>query len=106
MDAWPASPFFSILPGALGVPQIRYAREKKGDVMDARPLGALGRRKPVQRLIGMVMLLCCMIGLLAAPLLFNPASIAYADAQSMQIKAGGASSGQPYFGPSVYIFDP
>jgi hypothetical protein len=46
--------------------------------MDARPLGALGRRKSVQRLIGVVMLLCCMIGLSAASSLFTPSSIAHA----------------------------
>ena len=74
--------------------------------MDARPLGALGRRKPVQRLIGMIMLLCCMIGLFAASPLFNPSSIAHADAQSVQINVGGAAASQPNFGPNVYIFNP
>ena len=74
--------------------------------MDARPLGALGRRKPVQRLIGMIMLLCCMIGLFAASPLFNPSSIAHADAQSVQINVGGAATSQPNFGPNVYIFNP
>ncbi len=89
--------------------------------MDARPLGALGRRKPVQRLIGMIMLLCCMIGLFVAYPLFNPSSIAHADAQGAQINVGGAAatsgvaialaapsalSSQPNFGPSVYIFNP
>ncbi len=73
--------------------------------MYTHPLGALGRWKPVQRLIGMTMLLCCMIGLLAAALLFNPPSIAHADTQSMQINRG-VSSGQPNFGPNVYIFNP
>ncbi|HEY6540144.1 MAG TPA: adenylyl cyclase [Ktedonobacteraceae bacterium] len=78
--------------------------------MDARPQGALGRRKPVRRLIGMIMLLCCLIGLFAASPLFNASSIAHADAQSARINAGGAASSaalsQPNFGPNVYIFNP
>ncbi len=82
--------------------------------MDARPLGALGHRKPVQRLIGLIVLLCCMIGLFAAPPLFNP-SIAYAHAQGVQTNGRGVtttlatpstSSSQPNFGPNVYIFNP
>src|SRR5258708_15838947 len=78
--------------------------------MDAHPLGALGHRKPVQRLIGMIMLLCCMIGLFAASPLFNPSSIAHADVQSVQINVGGAasqsaSSSQLNFGSSFYIFN-
>jgi hypothetical protein len=86
--------------------------------MDARPLGALGRRKPVQRLIGMIVLLCCMIVLSAASPLFNPS--AHADAQSVQTNVGktAASNGtaplaapatpasQPNFGPNVYVFTP
>jgi len=80
--------------------------------MDARPLGALGHRKPVQRLIGLIMLLCCMIGLFAASPLFNP-SIAHA--QGVLINGRGVtttlaapltSSSQPNFGPNVYIFNP
>ncbi len=81
--------------------------------MNARPLGALRHRKPVQRLIGTIMLLCCMIGLFAASLLFHPSSIAHADAQSVQTNRNDAaaliaqaSSSQPNFGSSVYIFNP
>ncbi len=78
--------------------------------MNARPLGALGRRKPVRRLIGMIMLLCCVIGLFAASPLFNPSSIAHAETQSARINGGGAASSaalsQPNFGPNVYIFNP
>src|SRR5579859_6336240 len=78
--------------------------------MDARPQGALGRRKPVRRLIGMIMLLCCVIGLFAASPLFNPSSIAHAETQSARINAVGAVSStalsQPNFGPNVYIFNP
>ncbi|MDQ2713914.1 MAG: glycoside hydrolase family 55 protein [Chloroflexota bacterium] len=71
--------------------------------MDAHPHGALGRRQPVQRLIGMmIMLLCCMIGLVAASPLFNPSSIAHAEA----LTAPSASSSQPNFGSNVYIFNP
>jgi len=73
--------------------------------MDARPLGALGCRKPVQRLIGMTMLLCCMLGLFVASPLSNASSIAHADTRSGQIK-GGAAASQPNFGPNVYIFNP
>jgi hypothetical protein len=79
--------------------------------MDARPLGALGHRKPVQRLIRIIMPLCCMIVLFAASLLFHPSSITHADAQSVRINVGGvaapsASPSQHNFGPSVYIFNP
>ncbi|MBA2391240.1 MAG: adenylyl cyclase, partial [Ktedonobacteraceae bacterium] len=70
--------------------------------MHPRPLGALKRRKPVQRLIGTIMLLCCMIGLFAASLLFHPSSVAHADA----LQASSASSSQPNFGSNVYIFNP
>ena len=75
--------------------------------MDARHLGALRHRKPVQRLIGMIMLLCCMIGLFSAALLFHPSSIAHAAAtQSTYMNVHGASSGPPNFGSNVYIFTP
>ena len=82
--------------------------------MDVHPLGALKRQKPVQRLIGMIMLFCCMIGLFAASSLFNPSSIAHA-AQNVPSKAGDATTiptappalpGQPNFGSNVYIFNP
>ena len=73
--------------------------------MDARPLGALGRRKPVRRLIEVVILLCCMIGLSAASSLSHP-SIARAAAQSAHISTGRTLSGSPNFGPNVYIFNP
>jgi uncharacterized membrane protein len=57
--------------------------------MNAIPRGALVRRKPVQRLIGMIILLCCIVGLFAAtPLFQNHSSIAHA-AGSVQINAGG-----------------
>ena len=71
--------------------------------MDTHPLGALGRRKPVRRLIGMIMVLCCVIGLFAASPLFIPSSIAHADARSA---ASSAALSQPNFGPNVYIFNP
>ena len=85
--------------------------------MDVRPLGAMRHRKTVQRLIGLIMLLCCMVGLFATSLLFNH-STAHAAAQSKQAHNGGTSgvaneqaapsksSGQPNFGPNVYIFTP
>ena len=62
--------------------------------MDAHSLGALVRRKPVQRLIVMIMLLCSMIGLSAASPLFSPSSIAR------------AATSQSDFGSNVYIFNP
>ncbi len=62
--------------------------------MDVRPLGALWHRKPVQWLIGTIMLLCCILGLFTTASLFHP-SIAH-----------GAAPGQPDFGPNVYIFNP
>lgn len=58
--------------------------------MDANSRGSLVRRKRVQRLIGMIMLLCCMIGLFVATPLFNPFSTAHA-AGNVQINAGGAA---------------
>ncbi|MBA2284677.1 MAG: adenylyl cyclase [Ktedonobacteraceae bacterium] len=70
--------------------------------MDAHPLGALGRRKPVQRLIGMVMLFCCMIALFAASSLFYPPSSAHAAARTTASEAAS----QPDFGSNVYIFNP
>ena len=89
--------------------------------MDARPHGALGYRKPVQRLMRMIVLLCCIIGVFVASPLFHLSSIASAHAQSGQINAGGtistngvptaltappASPGQPNFGSNAFIFDP
>ncbi len=87
--------------------------------MDARPLGVMRHRKPVQRLIGLIMLLCCMIGLFAASPLFNPSSIAHAQSVksnvgSTKVTSGGTtalaapsvSSNQPNLGPNVYIFNP
>src|SRR5689334_17106632 len=71
--------------------------------MDTHPLGALGRRKSIRRLIGMIMVLCCVIGLFAAAPLFSPSSVAYADAQSV---ASSAALSQPNFGPNVYVFNP
>lgn len=61
--------------------------------MDANPPGAQARRKSiqqktVQRLVGMIMLLCCMIGLFAASPIFAHSSTAYA-AGNVQINAGG-----------------
>ncbi|HLI70116.1 MAG TPA: glycosyl hydrolase family 28-related protein [Ktedonobacteraceae bacterium] len=76
--------------------------------MDARPLGALKCRKSVQRLIGMITLLCCVIGLCAASPLLYPPSIAHAGVQRQgaQMNLAGAVSGQSIFGPNVYIFNP
>ncbi len=81
--------------------------------MDAHPLGAVKRPQPVQRLIGMIMLLCCMIGLFAASPLFDPSSLAYA--ATLHTHTGNGNSpaaapatlpGQPNFGSNVYIFNP
>ncbi len=74
--------------------------------MNARPLG---RRKPVQRLIGTMMLLCCVTGLFVASPLFTPTSIAFAATHSLNNAVGAAPlapSSQPNFGPNVYIFTP
>lgn len=86
--------------------------------MDARPRGALERRKPVQWLIGTIMLLCCMIGIglmnpaptVASPL-FHVSSIAHAAAQTAHSSsavppAASTLPGQPNFGANVYIFTP
>ena len=59
--------------------------------MDAHAPGVLLRRKPVQRLIGMVMLLCCVIALFAASLHFTRSLVAHA-AGNVQINAGGSSA--------------
>ncbi len=56
--------------------------------MDANSRGTLVRRKPIQRPIGMVILLCSVIGLFVASLLFTSASTAHA-AGNVQINAGG-----------------
>lgn len=74
--------------------------------MDVRHLGAMRHRKPVQRLIGVIMLLCCIIGLFAASQFFHPSSIAHADAQNVQGHGRGGPHGQPNFGSNVYIFNP
>ena len=58
--------------------------------MDAHPAGAMKHRKPVQRLIGIFLLLCSM-GVLAAYPLFTHISTAYA-AGSVQINAGGPAA--------------
>jgi hypothetical protein len=58
--------------------------------MDAHTPGALSRRKSLQRLIGMIMLLSCMIGLCAG-ILFTHSPVAHA-AGSVQINAGGAAA--------------
>src|SRR5260370_42089859 len=52
--------------------------------------GALVRRKRVQRLIGMIILLCCVIAPFVASPLFKPASPDHA-AGCVQINAGGAA---------------
>ena len=52
--------------------------------------GALVRRKRVQRLIGMIILLCCVIAPFVASPLFKSSSPAHA-AGSVQINAGGAA---------------
>ena len=79
--------------------------------MDVHPLGALKRRKPVQWLIGMIMLCCCMIGLFAVYPLFHSSSSAHAAAANGQSNSAGpadaaASARHPQFGPNVYIFNP
>ncbi|HZO71331.1 MAG TPA: adenylyl cyclase [Ktedonobacteraceae bacterium] len=84
--------------------------------MDARPHGAPGHRKPVQRLLRMIALLCCMIGTFAAAPLFYFSPIAHADTQSAQTSSGGAahsalmarsaSSSQSDLGSNVFIFNP
>ena len=56
--------------------------------MDANSRGALVLRKRVQRLIRMIILLCCVIGLVIASPLFNPSFTAHA-AGNVQINAGG-----------------
>lgn len=58
--------------------------------MDAHPTGAMRHRKPVQRLIGIFILLCSM-GILAASPLFSHLPTAYA-AGSVQINAGGSAA--------------
>ncbi len=68
--------------------------------MNVRPLG---RPKPVQRLIGLIMLLCCIIGLFAASPLISSSSIAYANTQSNLVHT---APNQPNFGANVYIFTP
>ncbi len=79
--------------------------------MDARPRGATVYRKPLSRLIGLIMLFCCMIGLFATSSILNP-SAAHADAVGGKAGSNGvvpaveASSSQPNFGPNVYIFTP
>lgn len=81
--------------------------------MDAHPLGAMKHRQPVQWLIRMIAVLCCMIGLFAASQIVYPSSIvAHADAQGVPANAGDAIPaatalpGQPDFGSNVYIFTP
>ena len=59
--------------------------------MDANISGAPLRRKPLQRLIIMIMLLCCMIGLVTASPLFMRSPVAHA-AGNVQINAGGAAA--------------
>jgi hypothetical protein len=56
--------------------------------MDANSRGALMRRKLAQRLIVMIMLLCCVIGLFVVSPLFHSPTAAHA-AGSVQINAGG-----------------
>src|SRR5579885_1970367 len=68
-----------------------WCAHQEGDVMDANTPGAALRRKPFRRLIGMIMLLCCMIGLFAAFPLFTHPFVAHA-AGSVQINAGGPAA--------------
>lgn len=56
--------------------------------MDANSCGALMRRKHTQRLIGMITLLCCVVGLFMVSPLFNSSPTAHA-AGGVQINAGG-----------------
>ncbi|HLG65624.1 MAG TPA: adenylyl cyclase [Ktedonosporobacter sp.] len=84
--------------------------------MDARPYGAPRHRKPVQRLLRMIALLCCMSGVFAAAPLFYFSPIAHAATQSAQTSNEGAahsaslarsaSSSQPDLGSNVFIFNP
>jgi hypothetical protein len=77
--------------------------------MDAHPRGAVRHRNPVQRLIGTIMLLCCMIGLFIASAFFHPASVVHAAAHANRSSlppAPATLTGQPNFGPNVYIFTP
>jgi hypothetical protein len=59
--------------------------------MDAKVPGALLRRKPLQRLIGMIMLLVCMIGLFTVSPLIMGSLVAHA-AGNVQINAGGPAA--------------
>ncbi len=59
--------------------------------MDANTPGAAERRKPLLRLIGMIMLLCCMIGFFTVSPLFIHSLVAHA-ASSVQINAGGPAA--------------
>jgi hypothetical protein len=59
--------------------------------MDANSFGALLRRQPLRRLLGLIMLLCCIIGLFAGSLLVLHPSIAHA-AGGVQINAGGSAA--------------
>ncbi len=78
--------------------------------MDVRPPGATGHQKPLSRLIGLIMLLCCMIGLFATSSFLHPSTAAHADAHSKKSSSGipavKPSSKQPNLGPNVYIFNP
>src|SRR5579885_1726161 len=58
--------------------------------MDANSRGVPMRHQRIQRLIGMIMLLCCVIGLFSASLLFTRSFIAHA-AGNVQINAGGSA---------------
>ncbi len=58
--------------------------------MDANSRGVPILHKGVQRLIGMIMLLCCVIGLFSASLLLTRSFIAHA-AGNVQINAGGSA---------------
>ncbi|HET8911476.1 MAG TPA: malectin domain-containing carbohydrate-binding protein, partial [Ktedonobacteraceae bacterium] len=59
--------------------------------MDASPRRALAPQKPVQRLIRLITLFCCIVGLLAAiPLFTRHSSPVYA-AGNVQINAGGSA---------------
>ncbi len=59
--------------------------------MIAKTPGATLRRKPLQRMIGLTMLLCCIVGLLAASPFFTRSLVAHA-AGNVQINAGGAAA--------------
>jgi hypothetical protein len=66
-------------------------QERKGNVMDAHPSGAMMRRRSVQRLIGLLIAFVLIVGFSAALPIFSPSSAAHA-AGGVQINAGGPAA--------------